>query len=206
MTTENRRKEEKEAKTEDSERNSVQHLNSAVVDKAEREESLLPDNQRYIHIPRIEGVVNDYNIQEAMKAVIRNKGAPGVDGITTEEIKGVLQKQWPKIKQEILDGRYRPSPVRRVASPSSGWASKEFKEVDLGDQRLTSRLIKLADRFSALPESPINQACLNWAETKGAYRFFKNEIVSSKAVLNSHSKQTIIRAKQYKTILAIQDF
>jgi len=117
MTTENRRKEEKEAKTEDSGRNSVQPLNSAVVDKAEREESILPDNQRYTHIPKIEGVVNDYNMQEAMKAVIRNKGAPGIDGITTEEIKGIMKNQWPKIKQDILEGKYRPSPVKRVEIP-----------------------------------------------------------------------------------------
>jgi len=117
MTTENRRKEEKEAKTEDSGRNLVQPTNSAMVDKAEREESILPDNQRYIHIPKIEGVVNDYNMQEAMKAVIRNKGAPGIDGITTEEIKGVMQKQWSRIKQDILDGKYRPSPVKRVEIP-----------------------------------------------------------------------------------------
>jgi RNA-directed DNA polymerase len=117
MTTENRRKEEKEAKTEDSGRNLVQPTNSAMVDKAEREESLLPDNQRYIHIPKIEGVVNDYNIQEAMKAVIRNKGAPGIDGITTEEIKGIMQKQWLKIKQDILEGKYRPRPVKRVEIP-----------------------------------------------------------------------------------------
>lgn len=117
MTTENRRKEEKEAKTKDSGRNPVPPLNSAMVDKAEREESILPDNQRYIHIPRIEGVVNDYNIQEAIKAVTRNKGAPGIDGVTTEEIKGIMQKQWPKIKQEILDGTYRPSPVKRVEIP-----------------------------------------------------------------------------------------
>jgi hypothetical protein len=90
MTTENRRKEEYEAKTKDSRRNLVPPTNSAMVDKAEREESILPDNQRYTHIPRIEGVVNDYNIQEAIKAVIRNKGAPGIDGITTEEIKGKI--------------------------------------------------------------------------------------------------------------------
>lgn len=88
-----------------------------MVDKAEKEESLLPDNQRYIPIPKIEGVVNDYNIQEAMKAVIRNKGAPGIDGITTEEIKGEMQKQWAKIKQEILDGKYRPRPVKRIEIP-----------------------------------------------------------------------------------------
>jgi RNA-directed DNA polymerase len=117
MTTENRRKEGEEAKTEESRRNLVQPTNSAMVDKAEREESILPDNQRYNHIPKIEGVVNDYNIQEAMKAVIRNKGAPGVDGITTEEIKGLMQKHWPKIKQDILEGKYRPSPVKRVEIP-----------------------------------------------------------------------------------------
>lgn len=117
MTTENRRKEGQEAKTEDSRRNLVQPTNSAMVDKAEREESILPDNQRYIHIPKIEGVVNDYNMQEAMKAVIRNKGAPGIDGITTEEIKGVMQKEWPKIKQDILEGKYRPNPVKRVEIP-----------------------------------------------------------------------------------------
>lgn len=117
MTTENRRKEGNEAKTEDSGRNLVPPLNSAVVDKAEREESLLPDDQRSIYVPDIERVVSNYNIQEATKAVIRNKGAPGVDGITTEEIKGMLEKLWPKIKQEILEGKYRPSPVRRVEIP-----------------------------------------------------------------------------------------
>jgi RNA-directed DNA polymerase len=117
MTTENRRKEEYEAKTEDSGRNLETPTDSAMVDKAKMEESILPDNQRCIPIPRIEGVINDYNIQEAMKAVIRNKGAPGIDGITTEEIKGVMQKQWPKIKQDILDGKYCPNPVKRVEIP-----------------------------------------------------------------------------------------
>ena len=70
MTTENRRKEEKEAKTEESGRNPVQPPNSAMVDKAEREESILPDNQCHIPIPKIEGVVSDYNIQEAMMTLV----------------------------------------------------------------------------------------------------------------------------------------
>jgi group II intron reverse transcriptase/maturase len=117
MTTENRRKEENEAKTEESRRNLVQPTNSAMVDKAKREESILPDDQHYEYIPKIERVVGDYNIQEAVKMVTRNKGAPGVDGVTTEEIKGILQKEWPKIKQDILEGRYCPSPVKRVEIP-----------------------------------------------------------------------------------------
>jgi RNA-directed DNA polymerase len=114
MTTGNRRN---IADTEVKERNSDQSLKSAMVDKAKREESTLPGSQGYVHIPRIEGVVNDYNIQEATKAVIRNKGAPGVDGITTEAITDVLKNQWPQIKQDILNGTYRPNPVRRVEIP-----------------------------------------------------------------------------------------
>jgi RNA-directed DNA polymerase len=88
-----------------------------MVDKAKREESILPNSPRYAHVTTIEGVVCDYNIQEATKAVIRNKGAPGVDGVTTEEITDVFKKQWPKIKQDILNGIYRPNPVKRVEIP-----------------------------------------------------------------------------------------
>ena len=65
MTTDNRRKEEYIAKTEDPGRNLEYPAKSAMVDKAEGETSILPDSQRYTRIPRIEGVVNDYNIQEA---------------------------------------------------------------------------------------------------------------------------------------------
>jgi RNA-directed DNA polymerase len=117
MTAENHRKEEKEAKTKKAGRNSMQSLNSVVADKAEREESFLPDSQRYVHIPRIEGLVSGYNIERAIKVVVRNKGAPGVDGITTEDIKEIMKKEWPKIKQDILEGKYRPKPVKRVEIP-----------------------------------------------------------------------------------------
>lgn len=105
------------AKTKGSERKAESLSHGVMVDKAEREQSILPDNQRYIHIPRIEGVVNDYNIQEAIKAVTSNKGAPGIDGVTTEEIIEVMQEKWPKIKQDILNGKYRPTPVKRVEIP-----------------------------------------------------------------------------------------
>ena len=50
------------------------------------------------------------------------------------------------------------------------WASEEFSEVALGDKRLDARLVRLCDRFSDSPESPINQACADWKETKAAYR------------------------------------
>ena len=56
-------------------------------------------------------------MQEATKAVKSNKGAPGIDGITTEQIDKVILKQWTTIKQQILEGKYKPKPVRRVEIP-----------------------------------------------------------------------------------------
>ena len=57
----------------------------------------------------------------------------------------------------------------------SNWAASEFKNLNLGDKRLNQRLINVCEKFSEMPESPINQTCDNWAETKAAYRFFKNK-------------------------------
>lgn len=117
MTTDNRRKEEQaRAKTEEPRESLTQLPNSAIVDEAARRTSNLPSDYN-THIATIESVVGDKNMKEATSAVIRNKGAPGIDGISTKEIQEVMQKEWPQIKQKILDGKYSPSPVRRVEIP-----------------------------------------------------------------------------------------
>ncbi len=86
-----------------------------------------------------------------------------------------------------------------------GWAADEFKEVDLGDKRLDSRLIKLLDSFSESPESSINQACEDWGETKAAYRFFKNKNVDVERIMSAHREKTSGRTKSHRTVLALQD-
>ena len=87
----------------------------------------------------------------------------------------------------------------------TSWAAEEFAKVNLGDKRLNARLIKLCDRFSDAPESPINQACADWAETKAAYRFFQNGNVDVGQILAAHYRKTAQRAREHKTVLAIQD-
>ena len=87
----------------------------------------------------------------------------------------------------------------------ASWAAEEFAEVRLGDKRLEARLIKLFDRFSDAPESPINQACADWAETKAAYRFFQNEHVEVSEILAAHRCKTVQRAQKHQTVLAVQD-
>lgn len=118
MTTDNRRKEEEsKAKAKDLEGSSTPLLHGAMVDKAERKTSFLPSDNHNTYIATIENVVSGRNMMEAYKAVKRNKGAPGIDGITIEEIKKVIEEQWPTIRQQILEGKYWPSPVRRVEIP-----------------------------------------------------------------------------------------
>jgi len=88
---------------------------------------------------------------------------------------------------------------------NNNWAHNEFKFIDLGDQRLNNRLIKLSDDFINSPESPINKSCGDWAATKAAYRFFQNESISYKNITDSHAKATIQRCNDYNTVLTIQD-
>lgn len=88
---------------------------------------------------------------------------------------------------------------------NTGWAEEELAEVDLGDERLNKRLIHLCGRFSDAPESPVNQACVDWPETKAAYRFFQNESVDSDTILAAHRGRTVRRAETHGTILALQD-
>jgi group II intron reverse transcriptase/maturase len=65
----------------------------------------------------MEKVVERRNIKKALERVESNKGAAGVDGMQTSEFRQFLKANWESIKQELLDGTYKPDPVRRVEIP-----------------------------------------------------------------------------------------
>jgi len=87
----------------------------------------------------------------------------------------------------------------------SSWTDNEFFSADLGDERLNRRLSIISERFAHSPLSPINHACDDWAETKAAYRFFRNEKISYQDITRSHIAATKERCGEYSTVLAIQD-
>jgi len=62
-------------------------------------------------------VVERDNLRRALKQVRRNKGAPGIDGMSVDELPEHLVHHWEAIKADILAGRYRAQPVRRVEIP-----------------------------------------------------------------------------------------
>jgi RNA-directed DNA polymerase len=64
-----------------------------------------------------ERIVAQENVHRAWRQVRRNHGAPGVDGMTCEEFPTYARTHWQRIRQDLLDGRYRPSAVRRVEIP-----------------------------------------------------------------------------------------
>ncbi|WP_246805321.1 group II intron reverse transcriptase/maturase [Desulfosarcina cetonica] len=70
----------------------------------------------------LELILERRNVLRAMNQVVANKGAPGVDGMKTNHLKGYLKRHWPKIKQDLLNGDYRPLPVRRkeIDKPDGG--------------------------------------------------------------------------------------
>ncbi len=79
------------------------------------------------------------NLQRALKRVRANKGAAGVDGLDIDQTADHLRKAWPAIREQLLLGTYRPSPVRRVTIPKPDGGERE-----LGIPTVTDRLIQQA--------------------------------------------------------------
>jgi len=88
----------------------------------------------------MEAVVERENMKMALYRVIANKGAPGVDGMTVDELTGYIMVRWPSIKEELLEGRYEPQPVRKVEIPKPG--GKGMRQ--LGIPTVVDRLIQQA--------------------------------------------------------------
>ena len=65
----------------------------------------------------MEKVIERSNLKKALERVERNKGAAGIDEMQTSELRQFLKANWEGIKQELLDGTYKPAPVRRVEIP-----------------------------------------------------------------------------------------
>nr|WP_062286090.1 group II intron reverse transcriptase/maturase [Moorella mulderi] len=87
----------------------------------------------------MEQVVERHNMLAALKRVERNGGAPGVDGIPTERLRDQIRAEWPRIREELLAGTYRPKPVRRVEIPKPGGGKRM-----LGIPTVMDRLIQQA--------------------------------------------------------------
>ena len=84
-------------------------------------------------------VLDRANLQRALKQVRRNKGVPGIDGMTVEELPEYLKHHWLEIRAQLETGHYRPSPVKRVDIPKG-----DGKTRPLGIPTVLDRFIQQA--------------------------------------------------------------
>ena len=87
----------------------------------------------------MEKIVGELIIEMAWARVKANRGAPGPDGIAMSEFPEWVRPQWETIRQQLLDGTYRPQPVRRVSIEKPDGGTRE-----LGIPNLLDRVIQTA--------------------------------------------------------------
>ena len=87
----------------------------------------------------------------------------------------------------------------------AAWAQEEMDSVQLGDERLDTRIATLLSDLGNRPNLSIPGACRGRAEMQAAYRFFANDKVSFQNVLSPHSARTLQRMAQHPVVLLVQD-
>ena len=88
----------------------------------------------------LEKILESANLNAALKKVESNKGAPGVDGMRTDELRQYITDHPGELRRVLLDGTYRPKPVKRVTIPKS--EPGKFRE--LGIPTVIDRLVQQA--------------------------------------------------------------
>jgi RNA-directed DNA polymerase len=87
----------------------------------------------------MEEVCDPENVWQALTRVQANKGSPGVDGMTVRQLRDYLQEHWPAIREQLLEGTYKPQPVKRVEIPKPDGGVRK-----LGIPTVLDRLIQQA--------------------------------------------------------------
>ena len=87
----------------------------------------------------MEEICEQENCREALRRVKANRGSPGVDAMSVDELSGYLVQHWPEIRDQLLSGTYRPQPVRRVEIPKPDGGMRK-----LGVPTVLDRLIQQA--------------------------------------------------------------
>jgi len=91
----------------------------------------------------MERVLERGNLIRALNRVKDNDGAPGVDGMRAELLSGYLKQHWPKLRQALLEGRYRPQPVRRVEIPKPSGGKRPLGIPSVVDRFIQQALLQV---------------------------------------------------------------
>ena len=98
----------------------------------------------------MEAVCERENCLRVYKRVKSNKGSPGIDGMTVEELPGYLKEHWPAIREQLLCGTYKPQPVKRVEIPKPDGGVRKLGIPTVLDRMVQQAVMQvLQDRWDA---------------------------------------------------------
>ena len=93
----------------------------------------------------LEEVLRRDNVLAAYQRVLRNGGAPGVDGVTVDELMAYCQKHWARIREELLNETYRPQPVRKVNIPKPAGGVRTLGIPTVLDRMIQQALLQILE-------------------------------------------------------------
>lgn len=107
--------------------------------RSEQAQSATTGNRRSGTESLLEEALSRPNMQRALRKVKKNKGSPGCDGMTTEQLPNWLREHWPQVREALFSGTYRPQPVRQVMIPKPSGGERQ-----LGIPSVLDRLVQQA--------------------------------------------------------------
>jgi RNA-directed DNA polymerase len=94
----------------------------------------------------MEEVCQRDNLVKALKRVKVNKGSPGMDGMKVEDLTDYLKGNWPRIREQLLNGTYQPQPVKRVKIPKPGGGERPLGIPTVLDRFIQQAVLQVLQR------------------------------------------------------------
>jgi RNA-directed DNA polymerase len=95
----------------------------------------------------MEEVCQRENLQKALQRVKQNRGNPGIDGMTVDDLRDYLRGHWPNIREQLLQGSYQPQPVKRVEIPKPGGGVRKLGIPTVLDRFIQQSVLQVLQRY-----------------------------------------------------------
>ncbi len=113
------------------------------VERSEKEPPAARGDERSGASDLMAKVVSRQNLQAALKRVRKNKGSPGIDGMTVEELGDHLRKNWPRLREQLICGKYQPAMVKQQLIPKSGGGMRKLGIPTVLDRFIQQALLQV---------------------------------------------------------------
>jgi RNA-directed DNA polymerase len=127
------------------ERSDASEQRSFLLQKAKRKKTSGPNAGAADTSRLLEDAASEANLARALLNVVRNKGAPGVDGQTVEAAEAKAPAIVARLRRDLLEGCYRPGDVRRVWLPKPGGGQRGLGIPNIVDRTVQQALLQVME-------------------------------------------------------------